>query len=439
MHPLTLAPLVCLTLALLWAWAHAHGKVKLLSARSRMLDLKEERIRELETENVLLRAEKIAAEDKLHLMRTERAQMIETFRLLSKEALESNSLRFLDIAKSTLENVQEKAKGDWEKRQQILVDIVNPVKESLEQLDEGMRKLEKVRHGEQETLKCQMQALTDAEKHLRLETAGLVKALRSPIIRGCWGEMQLRRVVELAGMLRHCDFYEQVHERNDEGSLRPDLLVRLPGGRSVVIDAKVPLEAYLEAVHAQDDHVRAQKLQDHARQLRAHVSLLSKKAYWAKFQPTPEFVVLFLPGESFFSTALEQDPALIEIGVDQGVVIATPTTLIALLRTIAYGWKQESLSRHAQEVSDLGHELYKRLIDFSAHMAKMGRGLTSALDAYNSSVGSFESRVLVTARKFKDLGASSSHHTLESLQTIDRIPKKPTPIGKEDEMVTPSI
>ncbi len=411
---------LCTTLG----WLYAHAKLKALSFQARMLELKENRVRELETENVQLRAEKIAAEDKVHLMRTERAQMIETFRLLSKEALENNSARFLDTAKNTLENFQEKTKTDWEKRHQALVDAVNPVKDSLKHLNDGIKDLEKERHGQQEALKHQLQALTDAEKLLRDETKGLVKALGSPLVRGCWGEMQLRRVVELAGMLRHCDFYEQVHEKTEDTSLRPDLLVRLPGGRSVVIDAKVPLEAYLEAMHAHSDEERALKLTEHAKQLRTHVTLLSRKAYWAKFQPTPEFVILFLPGESFFSTALEQDPALIEVGVDQGVIVATPTTLIALLRTIAYGWKQESLSRHAQQVSDLGHELYKRLVDFSGHIAKMGRGLSSAVEAYNSSIGSFESRVLVSARKFKDLGASSAHHDLDPIPTIDRVPKQ---------------
>ena len=348
-------------------------------------------------------------------------KLTETFRALSAEALERNNRHFLDLANSRFEKLQEGAKGELDKKQQVITELLKPVKETLHKLDEGMRLLEKERKGDQESLKTQVKALIDSERELHKETANLVKALRTPLTRGYWGEIQLKRVVELAGMLKHCDFFEQQVE---DGGLRPDLLVRLPGGRQVIVDAKVPLEAYLEAVDAEDESVKKEKLQQHARQVRAHVTALGKKAYWEHFQPTPEFVILFLPSDTFFSAAVEHDPSLMEASVADGVIIATPTTLIALLRAVAHGWKQESLSKHAEEVSILGHELYKRLIDMGGHWSRMGRSLSSAVEAYNKAVGSLETRVLVTARKFKELGASASQLEMEPLEIVERFPRE---------------
>jgi len=283
-----------------------------------------------------------------------------------------------------------------------------------------MRAIEKERKGDQESLKQQLKMMVEAEKELRNETSTLVKAFRAPIVRGRWGEMQLRRVVELAGMLNHCDFYEQ---KTEEG-MRPDLIVRMPGNKQVIIDAKTPCEAYLEAIQTQNVEIKEERLKAHARHVRQHVMALGKKAYWQSFQPTPEFVVLFIPSDNFFSSALEYDPSLIEVGVEQGVIIATPTTLIGLLRAIAYGWKQENLSRHAEEVSKLGHELYKRIADMREHWSRVGRSLSSSVEAYNKAVGSLESRVLVSARKFKEMGAASGSLELENLEGIDRIPRE---------------
>lgn len=333
-------------------------------------------------------------------------QLKETFQLLSQEALDKTNHSFLELAKD-----------DLGKKQQAIVDMMN-------KLEGNMRLLENERKADHGAVRQQLRSLLETEQQLRTETSNLVKALRSPIARGRWGEIQLRRVVELAGMLNHCDFFEQTQELADDVRLRPDLVVRLPGGRQVVVDSKVPLEAYLEAIQATDETVKLAKLKDHARLVRLHVQGLSKKSYWEHFQPTPEFVVLFLPSETIFSAALEQDPSLIEIGADQSVILATPTTLIALLRSVSYGWKQENLSRHAEKVSELGHELYKRIVDMSSHWAKMGRALGTAVESYNKATGSLETRVLVTARKFKEMGAASNTLDLEVSELVERVPRE---------------
>ncbi len=366
---------------------------------------------------------KFAEEKLLHLQNAEE-QLKNAFLSISSDVLEKNNRSFLDLAKTSLESYQERAKGDLDKRQTAISELLKPVKESLTKLDTGMRQIEKERRGDQETLREQVKSLVENERQLKQETSNLVKALRTPLARGRWGEIQLRRVVELAGMLNQCDFFEQQQEISEEGRFRPDLVVRLPGGRQVVVDSKVPLEAYLEAIHAEDDALRIQRFKDHARQVRAHISLLGKKSYWEHFQPTPEFVVLFLPAETFFSAALEYDPSLIEYGADQNVILATPTTLIALLRAVAYGWRQENLSRQVETLHELGQDLYKRLGDMNAHFAKMGRGLSAAVDSYNKGIGSLESRVLVTARKFKDLGIVPSQVDIEEVEPVEKITRE---------------
>jgi len=369
-------------------------------------------------ENIYLKAREETSED----IEAAQEKLSLAFKALSSEALEKSNSSFLQLAKETLGKFQEKAKGDLEKRQESIEHVLKPVQESLGRLDKGMQAIEKERQGEQESLKAQLRMMTESEKELRRETATLVKALRAPIVRGRWGEMQLKRVVELAGMVNHCDFYEQ--ETRESGLVRPDVIVKLPGDKQVIVDAKTPCEAYLEAIQAEDQGVKEDKFRHHARQVRQHVMALGKKAYWQSFQPTPEFVILFIPSDNFFSSALEYDPSLIEVGVEQGVVIATPTTLIGLLRAIAYGWKQEKLSLHAQEVSTLGHELYKRITDMSEHWSKVGRTLASSVDAYNKAVGSLESRVLVSARKFQEMGAAARSVELETLEGIDRVPRE---------------
>lgn len=345
------------------------------------------------------------------------------FQSLSSEALEHNNKQFLSVAETEIAKWRISAQSDLDKRKQSVEDMLVPFKDTLIKLDVEMRKYENERKSERDVFKEQVRALTDSEKQLKTETANLVQALKNPQSRGRWGEMQLKRIVELAGMLNYCDFYEQKHKSTEETSVRPDLLVRLSGGKQIVIDAKVPLEAYLEAMYNPDEKVKEAKLRDHARHVRAHVTALSKKSYWEHFQPAPEFVILFLPAEAFFSAALEYDPSLIEMGAEQGVIIATPTTLIALLRTVFYGWKQENLSKQSEKVRELGQELYKRLLDMTGHWSKMGKSLAQAVDSYNKAIGSLETRVLVTARKFKDLQLLSEELDLEPLSEIDKKPR----------------
>jgi DNA recombination protein RmuC len=368
----------------------------------------------------MLQKEREHAAEKLALFNQAEQKLTDAFKALSADALNTNNQSFLKLAEASLKAFQETAKGDLEKRQQAIGAIVQPVKESLEKVDAKIQALETARAAAYTGLSQQLQSLVDTEKQLRTETASLVKALRAPNVRGRWGEMQLKRVVELAGMLDHCDFHEQVSETTEDGRLRPDLVVHLPGGVDIVVDAKVPLAAYLEALEATDDAIRQQKLKDHARQVQDHVEKLGSKAYWQQFQPGPDFVILFLPGETFYDAAREQDPSLIEAAFNnRRVMIATPMSLITLLRAIAIGWSQERIARNAEEISELGRSLYDRLATLGEHLIKLGRSLDGAVDAYNKSVGTIETRVLSTARQFRDLGAAQGDKEIPEVPPLE--------------------
>jgi len=347
----------------------------------------------------------------------------EAFSSLSAKALNENNAAFLQLAETRLRQARTEAVADVDARKKAIEDLLSPMAKTLERVDAEVRDAERRRHSESAELLQRMALLDGNSRDLQAETRRLVDALKRPGVRGRWGEIQLKRVVELAGMLDHCDFVEQQTVAANERRIRPDVIIQLPGGKTVIVDAKVPLDAYLRALEAPDEAARQLLLADHARQVRAHLSQLGAKNYFADVVGSPEFVVMFLPGEMFFSAALEQDPALIEFGVERKVIPASPTTLIALLRAVAYGWQQEAMEENARQISELGRNLYESVRSLARHVSDLGARLHSSLEAYNKAVGSLEGNVLVKARRFKELQVAPNAEDIDRLEPIDRVPR----------------
>lgn len=390
-----------------------------LKAASSELTALRERETKVTTE---LAKEREAFNERIAVYKEAESRLTATFEALSTKALTASTQEFLGLASRRLADMQAHAAGEFERKQQGLDDLLRPLRSGLEKVSAELGKVESERHQDHGRLSALLQAVDEGRQALQKETARLVQALRTPHVRGRWGEVQLRRVVEMAGMLEHCDFRLQQTVTTEDGSLRPDLVVTLPGGRAIVVDAKAPVMAYLEAIEAGDEDTRQARLRDHAGQVRAHVTRLSGKHYWDQFQESPEFVVMFLPGEAFFSAAIQQDPTLLEFGAERRVFLAGPLTLLALLRTVAHGWTQERLAEHAREISAIGKDLYERLCTMAEHFGDVRRRLDAAVGAYNAAASSLESRVLVSARRFRDLGVRSGKD-LEPLEPVSQRPR----------------
>ena len=366
-----------------------------------------------------------AFEDKITLLQELRTNLTETYQALSANALRQNNQVFMDLAKSTFSKYIETAKTDFDARGKAVKDSVLPLQEALNRYEEHIQAMERSREKAYGGLSAQVQSLIQTQDVLQKETGKLVNALRVPHIRGRWGEITLKRVAELSGMQNHCDFYEQASARSEDGILRPDMVVHLPGHRQIIIDAKVPLVAYIDALETSSEEHRDTHLSTHARHVKTHINQLSQKAYWTQFKPTPEFVILFIPGENFFSAALAKDPQLIELGVRKNVILATPTTLISLLKTVAFGWQQEQLAENAKKISELGTELFERLATMGQHINNLGRDIERTTQTYNKVVGSLERRVYSSARKFKELGITQKDESKDlTIATVEATTRK---------------
>ncbi|MBI3778094.1 MAG: DNA recombination protein RmuC [Gammaproteobacteria bacterium] len=396
------AVVILLAIALGWLVAHLRSQ---------------KRLTELAT---TLELERKATQEKL-------AGLEQTFAALSNRALKDNNQAFLQLAQETLKQFHVQAKGDLELKEKAVENLIKPVRDALEKTEQQIRLMENERKQAYGSLTKHLETMTQTQQLLQGETRNLVQALRRPEVRGQWGELTLKRIAELAGMVEHCDFYEQENTSTEEGRMRPDMIVRMPGGREIVVDVKTPLDAYLSAVEATDDETRRKHLEHHARKVRERVRELSSKSYWTQFKNAPDFVILFIPGEQFLTAALDLDRELIEDAMKQKVILTTPTSFVALLRAVAYGWRQESLAANAEKIRDVGEELYGRLATFSEHLMKLGRSLNGAVADYNKAVGSYEAKLLPGARKFSEMGVGG-----------DKALAEPEPIEKAVRDVQPS-
>ncbi len=400
-----------------------------LVAQRRLQGLRDEKVR-LEAELAAAR-QTMADKARDYEQASERVsrQLGETFKRLADETLGHHTDQFLKLAKQNLEKYQERASGELNQREQAIENLVKPIREALSRTEQQIQTIEKERRESFGSLTSELKKISDAHQNLHQETSKLVNALRRPEVRGQWGEMTLKRLAELAGMVEHCDFYEQQQVRTGEGAaLRPDMVVRMPDGREIVVDAKTPLDAYLAAVEASDDASREEQLKRHTRKVRERVKELAAKSYWQQFKNSPDFVVLFIPGEQFLSAALDRDRSLLEDALAEKVILSTPTSFVALLRAVAYGWRQESLAENAEQIRSLGEELYGRLTTFGDYLGKLGKSLSSSVDHYNKAVGSFDSRVLPGARKFNELGIRAK----KELEDGNQVEKMVRPLASDE-------
>lgn len=384
----------------------------------------QKRIAELQQKNSALTTtiemQRQTADEKIEALEKSRTQLTDTFTALSSEALKNNNEQFLKLAQENLKQFNLQAQSELSRKEQSIEHLVKPIKEALEKTEKQIREIEHDRKEAYGSISKHLESMAQTQQMLHGETRNLVKSLRRPEVRGQWGELTLKRLVELAGMVEHCDFFEQEHTTTEEGNIRPDMIVRMPGRREIIIDVKTPLDGYLNAIEADDDQQREQHLQHHARKVRERIRELASKRYWGQFKQSPDFVVLFIPGDHFLSAALEKDSALLEDALTQKVILATPTSLVALLRAVAFGWNQQAITDNAEKIRDLGEDLYKRLCTFTSHLSKVGKSLDSSLEHYNKAVGSFERQVLSGARKFTEMGISASKKP-EPLEPIEKL------------------
>jgi DNA recombination protein RmuC len=383
-----------------------------------------------------LEAQRAAMEEKTRTFEQARQQLEASFKSLASDVMKANSSEFLKLAETNFKALHSKASSEFEQREKAVENMVKPIRETLEKTDQQIRNMEKEREAAFGSLTQHLKFMAVAQEQLQGETRNLVKALRRPEVRGQWGEMTLKRLAELAGMVEHCDFDQQRSVDTESGKQRPDMVVRMPGGREIIVDAKAPMDAYLGAVEAQDDSARALEIQRHARNVRDRVRELASKSYWQQFPESPDFVVLFIPGDQFLSAALEIDTKLLEDAMADKVVLATPSSLVALLRAVAYGWRQEALAENAEHIRTVGEELYERLSTFADHLSRLGNHLNRSVDSYNKAVGSFDSRVLPGARKFSEMGIQGKKDLPEP-QPVERMPRpvqgdEVSPSGRED-------
>jgi DNA recombination protein RmuC len=381
--------------------------------------LMQRRYNELDKINTALNFELRTAQERVSAIEQGREELSNSFEALSSKALRNNNQEFLRLAQENLKQFQIKAQGDLDQKEKTFESLVNPIKQALEKTEQQIRQTELERKESYGSLTKHLEGMAQTQLLLQGETRNLVQALRRPEVRGQWGELTLKRLAELAGMVEYCDFYEQEHTATGEGSIRPDMVVRMSGGREIVIDVKTPLDAYLSAIEAVDDTSRKLHLSHHARKVSQRVTELASKAYWNQFKSAPDFVVLFIPGDQFLSAALDIKRDLIETALQQKVILATPSSFVALLHVVAYGWRQQSVALNAEKIRDLGNDMYKRLMIFTEHLSRVGKGLNSSVEHYNSAVGSFEGKLMPGARKFVEMGIQANK-PIEILEPIDK-------------------